>query len=207
MLEVVELYYNYNKPHWLLYRVLHSSLASIGDRAIPLVSTTNGPSIIASFVTSRRRYKHILDPPLTMAEARNFNPPDHDTFSPTYSHISQVPISSSHTLVTFAGQIGHDSTTNSIPATLGEQCSLAFSNVDKCLAAVGATKSDIIHVRHYVVDLLRGGAGQDPERARRYVAWMGEHRPPSTLLGVAALANEKLVYEIEIMCVVKSAGV
>ncbi|KAH7356036.1 Endoribonuclease L-PSP/chorismate mutase-like protein [Pyrenochaeta sp. MPI-SDFR-AT-0127] len=139
-----------------------------------------------------------------MTDQPNFNPPNHDTFSPTYSHISRIPISSSHTLVSFAGQIGHDSTTDSIPATLGEQCTLAFANVDKCLEAAGATKRDIIQVRQYVVNLLRGGQGQDPERTKRYLAWIGEHRPPSTLLGVEALANEKLVYEIEIVCLVKS---
>lgn len=145
-----------------------------------------------------------------MASSNNetFNPAAHDTFSPTYSHISRIPISPTSTLVSFAGQVGHDSSTNHIPTTLGEQCSLAFANVDKCLAAVGAKKSDIIQVRQYVVGLLKGGEGgkgQDPERTKRYLEWMGEFRPPSTLLGVESLANEKLFYEIEIIAVVQSS--
>jgi enamine deaminase RidA (YjgF/YER057c/UK114 family) len=138
----------------------------------------------------------------------NFNPAGHDTFSPTYSHISRIPISATSTLVSFAGQIGHDSATNSIPATLGEQCSVAFANVDKCLAAVGGKKSDIIQVRQYVVGLLKGGEGgkgQDPERAKRYLEWIGDLRPPSTLLGVESLANEKLLYEIEIIAIVEKS--
>ncbi|OAL44451.1 YjgF-like protein [Pyrenochaeta sp. DS3sAY3a] len=142
-----------------------------------------------------------------MSEVKNFNPANHNTFSPTYSHISRVPISATHSIVSFAGQIGHDSATNSIPPTLGEQCSLAFANVDKCLEAAGATKKDIIQVRQYVVGLLKrgeGGRGQDPERAKRYLEWMGDLRPASTLLGVEALANEDLVYEIEVVCVVRN---
>lgn len=131
------------------------------------------------------------------------NPPSHKPFSPTYSHISTISISETHNYVSFAGQVGHDSVTNTIPPDLAEQCSLAFSNVDKCLNAVGATKQDIVQVRQYVVDLLRGGKGQDPERAKRYVEWMGGLKPPSTLLGVQALAVEGLLYEIEVVAIVQ----
>lgn len=53
-----------------------------------------------------------------------------------------------------------------------------------------------------MVDLLQGGKGQDPERAKRYVKWMDGCKPPSTLLGVESLASEKLVYEIEVVAVV-----
>lgn len=134
---------------------------------------------------------------------RNFNPEGQTTFSPTYSHISRVPISSTGTLVSIAGQIGVDATTGSIPPTLSEQCQLAFANVDRCLEAAGACKGDIVQVRQYVVDLLRGGQGQDPDRTKLYVEWMGELRPPSTLLGVQALAHRDLLYEIEIVCLVQ----
>lgn len=114
-----------------------------------------------------------------------------------------MPISSTRTLITIAGQIGQDPQTDTIPSTLGEQCSLAFKNMDKCLAAVGADKTDIVHVRHYVVNLLRDGQGQDPERAKRYVAWMDGAKPPSTLLGVQTLAHQDLLYEIEVVAVLK----
>lgn len=75
--------------------------------------------------------------------------------------------------------------------------------MDKCLAAVGADKTDIVQVRQYVVNLLRDGQGQDPERAKRYVQWMDGARPPSTLLGVQTLARKDLLYEIEVVAVVK----
>ena len=138
------------------------------------------------------------------SQNETFNPPNHPTFSPTYSHISRLPISPTSTLVSFAGQVGHDPSTSTTGATLAEQCRIAFSNVDKCLAAAGARKEDIVQVRQYVVDLLRGGKGQDPERAKLYVEWMGGLKPPSTLLGIDALAAKELVYEIEVIAVVRS---
>jgi enamine deaminase RidA (YjgF/YER057c/UK114 family) len=144
---------------------------------------------------------------MSSSKVETLSPSGHPPFSPTYSHISRVALSPTTEQISFAGQVGAkvDPTGKSpshIPASLGDQCSLAFANVDTCLAEVGATKADIIQVRQYVVDLLRGGKGQDPERAKRYVQWMGDARPPSTLLGISALAHPDLVYEIEIVCVV-----
>jgi enamine deaminase RidA (YjgF/YER057c/UK114 family) len=144
---------------------------------------------------------------MSPSEVKSLSPAGHATFSPTYSHISRVALSPTTEQISLAGQVGakvdpEGKSPPHIPASLGDQCSLAFANVDTCLAEVGATKADIIQVRQYVVDLLRGGKGQDPERAKRYVEWMGDLRPPSTLLGVAALASPDLVYEIEVVCVV-----
>lgn len=136
------------------------------------------------------------------SQNRTFNPPGHNTFAPTYSHISSISISPTSTLISIAGQVGHDSTTNTIPPTLAEQCTLAFANVDKCLAAAGAKKEDIVQVRQYVVNLLRDGEGQDIEGPRRYAEWMGGLKPPSTRLGVQTLAHKDLLYEIEVVCVV-----
>lgn len=134
--------------------------------------------------------------------AQTFNPEGHPTAAPTYSHISRISISPTATLVSIAGQVGQDSATGNLPTTLGEQCSIAFANVDKCLKAVKATKKDIVQVRQYVVDLLRGGKGPDPERAKRYSEWMGGLTPPSTLLGIDALYRAEALYEIEVVCVV-----
>jgi enamine deaminase RidA (YjgF/YER057c/UK114 family) len=139
----------------------------------------------------------------TPTEALNFNPEGQTTFSPTYSHISRVPITPTAILISIAGQLGFDATTGLIPPTLSKQCQLAFANADRCLQAAGACKGDIVQVRQYVVDLLRDGQGQDPERAKLYVEWMGELRPPSTVLGVQALVHKDLLYEIEIVCLVQ----
>jgi enamine deaminase RidA (YjgF/YER057c/UK114 family) len=147
---------------------------------------------------------------MSTSKPQNFNPSGHATASPAYSHISRLPLSPTTTLITLAGQVGvrtdlptPGTNATTTPPTLGEQCAIAFANVDKCLAAAGASKSDIVHVRHYVVDLLRDGQGQDPARQERYLEWMGELRPPSTLLGVQALAAPGLLYEIDVVCVVR----
>jgi enamine deaminase RidA (YjgF/YER057c/UK114 family) len=39
-------------------------------------------------------------------------------------------------------------------------------------------------------------------RVERYMTWMGDHTPPSTLIGVAGLATKEMLYEIEVMAVV-----
>lgn len=139
---------------------------------------------------------------MSKTDPESFNPPGHPTFSPTYSHISRTPLSSTKTLISLAGQVGYDSESKTTGSTLAEQCTIAFKNVDRCLAAAGARKEDIVQVRQYVVNLLRDGKGQDPERARLYVEWMGGLKPPSTLLGVSGLAVPELIYEIEIIAVV-----
>lgn len=114
-----------------------------------------------------------------------FNPPGHGTPSAVYSHISSVPISNTHSLVSFAGQIGRASSDQSIPESLGAQVSIALANVEKCLNAVGASKDDIVQVRQYVVNLLHNRDGEigvpDPERARLYTEWMKGRKPPSKL--------------------------
>jgi hypothetical protein len=51
-----------------------------------------------------------------------FNPEGQTSFSPTYSHISCVPITLNAALISIAGQLRYDSTTGSIPLTLSEQC-------------------------------------------------------------------------------------
>lgn len=127
-----------------------------------------------------------------------FNPPDLPTFTPAYSHISRVPISSEADLISFAGQIGRNST-GEIPPTLEGQVRIALANVDLCLQAVGATKKDIVQVRQYVVNLHP----LDPIRSKLYIQWMGGNRPPSTVVGVQSLADERLLYEIEVISVVR----
>ncbi|KAK7184380.1 hypothetical protein DPSP01_014595 [Paraphaeosphaeria sporulosa] len=136
------------------------------------------------------------------AKPTYFSPSRNPAFAPTYSQISSIPISPTSTLISIAGQIGYDAATQTVPPTLAEQVALACANVDTCLEAAGATKADIVQVRQYVVDLLRGGVGQDPEGPRVYAEWLGGLKPPSTRVGVQALAREELLYEIEVICVV-----
>lgn len=126
-----------------------------------------------------------------------FNPPNHDSGAP-YSHVASIPLSSTSRLVIFAGQIGRDSSTRQIPETLSEQVIIALKNVDICLSAVGGKRTDIVQVRQYIVNLHP----VDKSRVNLYREWMGDHSPPSTVVGVQSLALEDLLYEIEVTAVV-----
>jgi enamine deaminase RidA (YjgF/YER057c/UK114 family) len=127
------------------------------------------------------------------------NPPNHAPFSPSYSHICSTPISATKNLIAIAGQIGHDSATNTIPTTFLDQVSLALQNVKKCLDSAGAKKTDIISVRQYVVNI----ADHDYKgRVEIYSKWMDGWAPPSTLIGVQGLATKDFLYEIEVMAIV-----
>lgn len=134
-----------------------------------------------------------------MSSPKCFNPADVAPPHKSYSHICTTNLIGGSKLLTFAGQIGVPSVGNRIPPpTLREQVALALANLLACLTAAGATIKDIVSVRQYVVNLLP----MDPCRRELYEEWMGNHRPPSTLVGVAALADENLLYEIEVMAIV-----
>ena len=126
------------------------------------------------------------------------NPPTVPAPRPTYSHICTTPLSSTSTLISIAGQVGIDPETKSVPASFAEQVQVALANLGRCLAAVGAKPADIVKVTHFVVNL----DPKDTSRAEAYLKFMGDYRPPSTLLGVAALAEPSFLYEIEAMAIV-----
>jgi enamine deaminase RidA (YjgF/YER057c/UK114 family) len=127
---------------------------------------------------------------------RIFNPSTVHPPVPTYSHISIVSLSSTARLITIAGQVGKTETGETPPDFI-DQINLALANVGKCLEAANAKVTDIVRVVQYVVKLLP----QDPRRGQAYVRFFGDHTPPSTLVGVEALAEKELLYEIEVTAV------
>ncbi len=126
------------------------------------------------------------------------NPPDVRPPHPIYSHVQLTPISPTSKLVTIAGQIGVPPDSATAASTFAEQVEIALENLRKCLATAGATPADIIKVTHYIVNL----DPKDKTRLAAYTKFIGDHRPPSTLVGVAALAWPELLYEIEAMAIV-----
>jgi enamine deaminase RidA (YjgF/YER057c/UK114 family) len=133
-----------------------------------------------------------------MSSPQCFNPTDVAAPHKSYSHICSTTLIGGSKLLAFAGQIGVDPVNREPAPTFRGQIELALANVTKCLAAAGATTRDVVSVRQYVVNLLP----INPCRRELYEEWMGDHRPPSTLIGVAALADEKLLFEIEVMAIV-----
>lgn len=142
------------------------------------------------------------------SKVKIFNPEGHPSSAPSYSHISTIPISSTKKLVCFAGQTGtdHNTTPENAPS-LYEQVQIAHKNVDKCLAAVGATKKDIVMNKQYVVKLASLSKEDFDARERAFLEWWKETEgealpPPDTLCGVDSLWSKETLFEVEMMCVV-----
>ncbi|HEY5635483.1 MAG TPA: RidA family protein [Burkholderiales bacterium] len=94
-----------------------------------------------------------------------------------------------------SGAVGIDAA-GDIPASTVEQFRVALANVDACLRAAGAGPQHVVKVNLYLTDIAERGA-INPERVR----YFGEHRPASTLVGVAALVDPRLTVEIEAVAV------
>ncbi len=98
--------------------------------------------------------------------------------------------------VWISGTVGIDGDGN-IPDDTVEQFRLAMDNLDTVLRAAGGRPEHIVKVTIYLTDVA------DRQRINpiRQKYW-GEHRPASTLVGVAALALPGLKVEIEAEAVI-----
>ncbi|KUJ14837.1 uncharacterized protein LY89DRAFT_686470 [Mollisia scopiformis] len=144
---------------------------------------------------------------------RTFNPEGVPLPPPTYNHACITPlIPGSVDLITLAGLTGVSSWTDSNPKTIAEQAPIAFQKIKTCLLAAGATPRDIVQVKHYIVketgdpevdklDVVERGWGES------WMEFMDReaegHRPPDTVIGVAALATKATLYECEVWAVVR----
>lgn len=77
---------------------------------------------------------------------RAFNPEGVPKPPPTYNHVAITPLLPSSRLITLAGLTGCDPASQNNPTTLPEQARIAYSKIETCLAAAGATPRDIVQV-------------------------------------------------------------
>jgi enamine deaminase RidA (YjgF/YER057c/UK114 family) len=84
---------------------------------------------------------------------------------------------------------------------LKRQTEQAFENLRLALAAAGATWSDVVVTRLYVVNLKPEHVPIIREVRSRFVS--AEHPPASTLVGVSALVGADWLIEIEATAVVE----
>jgi len=142
-----------------------------------------------------------------------FNPSGVPIPPPTYSQVSITPILPTSKLITLAGQVGLDPQTSKVAKGFDAQVKFAYQNILNALKTAGATPRDIIHVKHFIVkDTGRVGVGSEDELTRvwghHWIEFMdteGEgHRPPDTVLGVACLATDELLYECEVWAIIHS---
>src|SRR5215471_1730788 len=110
-----------------------------------------------------------------------------------YSH---VVVTSPGKLVFIAGQIARDKQGNLVgKGDLRAQAVQVFENLKAALAAAGATFNDVVKINWYVRDYKPESLAALREVRSMYVN--KDNSPASTLIGVAALAQEDYLIEVE----------
>ncbi|MEH6421145.1 RidA family protein [Pseudomonas sp. CGJS7] len=106
-----------------------------------------------------------------------------------YSH--QIEIAANARWLVLSGQIGRRGD-DSVPADPIEQIEVALENLRLNLDAAGMGVGDLVKLTLYLVGDI------DATRRRAvFGAWLGEHRPCTTLLYVSALAAPEYRVEID----------
>jgi enamine deaminase RidA (YjgF/YER057c/UK114 family) len=133
----------------------------------------------------------------TAPDAPRFvNPP---TLPPTrgYSHVVEVPAGSR--LLYVAGQVALDSTGRLVGAgDFRAQAVQLFENIQRALAAGGASFRDVVKLNYYVVDATQIQSLRDVRD--RYVNTAAP--PASTLVEVRRLFRDDVLIEVEAVAIV-----
>ena len=122
---------------------------------------------------------------------RHVNPPGVPSPVGAYSHVAIVEAGSRQILM--SGQVGVGAD-GKVPADLAGEAEQIFRNIEGNLAGVGLTMASIAKITVYVV----AGSDLATIRAARAKA-LGDLRPASTLVVVAALAAPEYHYEVEVI--------
>ena len=128
------------------------------------------------------------------------NPSDLPNWSETFSQVVVVRAGSTRTIYV-SGQVSVDADHKVVgPGDLRRQAEVALENLSKALAAAGATPADVVRLGIYVKDYR-------PEHAEIIGAALRNRfvtgkMPTSTWLGVASLALDDLLIEIEATAVI-----
>ncbi len=110
-----------------------------------------------------------------------------------YSH---VVVTSPGRLVFISGQVARDARGNLVGKDdLKTQAEQVFANLKAALAAAGATFDDVVKINWYVKGYKAEYLPALREVRDRYVS--KTHPPASTLAGVASLANDDYLIEVE----------
>lgn len=150
-----------------------------------------------------------------MTSISSFSPEGHPPLAPTYSHISSISIGPNTKLIQISGQVGLDPTNIASNPDFLAQVHHAFANLDKCLKAVGAKKSDIMHTRQFIVKMGSLSKHDFGERGRIYLDWLrsttngvtgigdGVLSPAETLVGVDS-QTDGCFFEVEALVVINT---
>jgi len=132
-----------------------------------------------------------------LAAQNEFINPEGLSKPPGYTH---VVVAHPGRIVYIAGQVANDRTGKVVSSDFRAQSEQVFANLKTALAAGGASFDDVVkinyYVRNYTPDL------RAILRATRDKYINKEHPPASTLVGVAALASDDYLLEVEAVAVV-----
>ena len=131
---------------------------------------------------------------------QHLNPPD--LFPSLQYGFSQIVTTSPGKMVFLSGQVAWDAQQRLIGGQdLKAQTLQALRNVEKGLGAAGAKLTDIVSMRLYIVDYASHKAQQITDALNE--TFEGEPPPTCTWIGVAALADENFLIEIEVTAVLE----
>ena len=131
----------------------------------------------------------------------HLNPPGLPNWGETFSQVVVVPPGSAKT-VYVSGQVAVDEAQNLVGrGDLRAQALRAFRNLEAALAAAGARPSHVVKLNVYVVDYDPARASEIGDALR--TVFGRENLPASTWLGVASLAKEGLLIEVDAVAVVE----
>ena len=110
-----------------------------------------------------------------------------------YTHVVDVPAGRT---IYVSGQVARDASGNLVgDRDMRAQSEQVFRNIQIALAARGASFSDIVHLTAYIRDMSQLAAYRE---VRERVLGTTP-RPASSLVGVAALASDDYLLEVEVI--------
>jgi enamine deaminase RidA (YjgF/YER057c/UK114 family) len=134
----------------------------------------------------------------------HLNPAGLPQWSESFSQVVVVRGADSRTLYV-SGQVSVDESGQVVGnGDLPRQATQAFRNLSQALEAAGARPEDVVRLGIYIKDYDPSDARVVRDALRE--VFKGPALPASTWLGVAALALEGLLIEVEATAVVESAA-
>jgi enamine deaminase RidA (YjgF/YER057c/UK114 family) len=124
------------------------------------------------------------------------------TLPPTggrYSHVVSTELPAGSRLVLIAGQVGADTAGKVVGLDAATQIRAAYDNLERALAAAGATWDDVLKT----TTILTRASDIAALREFRASRFAGRAAPANTLLVVQALYDPAVLFEVEALAVVR----
>lgn len=121
-------------------------------------------------------------------------------FDSTKFGFTQVVTASPGTLISLSGQVGWGTDGKMVSDDFGEQAKKALENLGLALAGAGATPADITSLRVYIPNYELAKVNTFAPLLKEFLN--GAPPPAQTVVGVAALALEDILIEIEAQAVI-----